>query len=198
MVRTKMYASVPRPVSSPSLKFELLCPEGNSDDAVVYSEESGHLRYKGKSYMLDRAPPEDYEITEVFLIGDYRGEETMFMGVETDDNDMQIRCRLTVIPSVEEEKKLTAMVKDFGTEMAKEVEKTQESLARMKALINGFHSGVGSVCPGFNFARDGNIDFPTTNARQIRNMDEGLEYLWKETGKLSAIEPFSKKRKSCD
>jgi hypothetical protein len=198
MVRTKCIALTARPSTSPVLPFEVFNPDGNTEGSVVYSEETGLLEYKGKNYMLDRELPEDYEITEAFLIENYRGEDIIFLSITSDDDDMQIRCSLTVIPSDEEKVKLTTMVKDFGAELTYLTKAMVDGVKRMKKMMNIFNDSVESACPGFNFYRDFDIELPTPESRQFRNMDVALEYLSNEAEKLSATEPFSKKRKSCD
>jgi hypothetical protein len=198
MGRTKQVSPTARPATSPLLEFEPLNPEGNKEDAVVYYEETGLLKYKGKNYVLTRELPEDYEITEAFLIENYRGEDIIFLNITSDDDDLQIRCSLTVIPSDEEKVKLTTMVKDFGAELTYLTKAMVDGVKRMKKMMNIFNDSVESACPGFNFYRDFDIELPTPESRQFRNMDVALEYLSNEAEKLSATEPFSKKRKSCD
>ena len=190
MGRTKQVAPTSRPATSPLLEFEPLNPEGNKEDAVVYDEETGLLKYKGKNYVLDRELPEDYEITEAFLIENYRGEDIIFLNITSDDDDMQIRCSLTVIPSDEEKVKLTTMVKDFGAELTYLTTAMVDGVKRMKKMMNIFNDSVESACPGFNFYRDFDIEIPTPESRQFTNMDVALEYLSNEAEKLSATEPF--------
>jgi hypothetical protein len=198
MGRTKQVAPTARPATSPLLEFEPLNPEGNKEDAVVYYEETGLLKYKGKNYMLNRELPEDYEITKAFLIENYRGEDIIFLCFTSDDDDGQIRCKLTVIPSDEEKVKLTTMVKDFGAELTDLTKTMVDGVKRMKIMMTVFNDSVESACPGFKFERDLDIELPTPDSREFRNMDVALEYLSNEAEKLSAIEPISKKRKSCD
>ena len=199
MVRTKHIAATPRPASSPLLKLEVLNAKGNKKGTVVYCEESGLLKYNGKNYKLDSEFPEDHKITEVFLIPDFRGEEIIFVDFESEDFEEQVKCRLTVLPSDDEKVKLTTMYKDLGTELAKEAEKVEESLRRVKTLIGGFNDGVAVVCPGFNFTKDIGVHLPTTNTYDFRKMEEGLRCIQRDVAKISDVaEPFSKKRKACD
>lgn len=200
MGRTKHIAPTPRPESSPLLEFEALEPGQNNEDAVVYCEESGILTYDGKTYKLDRALPEGYEVTGAFLIPNFRGEEIIFIDLESEDDCReQIKCKLTVLPSDDEQLKLTTLYKDLGTELAKEAEKVEESLTRMKTLIGGFHDDVAVVCPGFNFKRDIGVYVPIAGTYDFIKMDEGLSYMKGSVAKISDVaEPFSKKRKSCD
>lgn len=198
MVRTKQYATISRPANSPLLEFEHFNSEGNKEGAVVYCEESALLKYSGKSYMVDHELPDNFEVTAVFLINNFRGEDTMFLEYSADDCEMQIRCKVTAVPSDEEKIKLAAVLKEFGTEMAEETAKMVASFKRMKTLVAGFDASVESVCAGFKFSRDVGIELPTADSRHFRNMGEALEYLSQETETLSAVEPFSKKRKSSD
>jgi hypothetical protein len=198
MVRTKCIALTARPSTSPVLPFEVFNPDGNTEGSVVYSEETGLLEYKGKNYMLDRELPEDYEITEAFLIENFRGKDTLFLCFTSDDDDGQIRCKLTIVPSDAQKVKLTTMLKDFGAEMGEATKQLADGFKRMKTLMTVFNASVESVCPGFNFERDIDIELPNPDSRYFENMDDALEYLSNGAEKLSAVEPFSKKRKSCD
>ena len=198
MVRTKHVYHTPRPASSPLLKLEVLNAKGNTEGTVVYCEESGLLKYNGKNYKLDSEFPEDHTITEVFLIPDFRGEEIIFVDFENEDFKAQVKCRLTVLPSDDEKVKLTTMYKDLGTELAKEAEKVEESLKRVKALIGGFNDGVSVVCPGFNFTKDIGVDIPTADTYDFRKMEDGLRIIRRDVAKISDVaEPFSKKRRYC-
>jgi hypothetical protein len=193
----------PRPAASPLLELELLNAKGNKKGTVVYCEESGLLKYDGKNYKLECEFPEDHniidKITEVFLIPDFHGEEIMFVDFKNEDFKEQVKCRLTVLPSDDEKVKLTTMYKDLGTELAKEAEKVEESLKRVKTLIGGFNDSVAVVCPGFNFAKDIGIDLPTADTYDFRKMEDGLRIIQRDVAKISDVaEPFSKKRKSCD
>ena len=203
MVRTKHVYHTPRPASSPLLKLEVLDAKGNTEGTVVYCEESGLLKYNGRHYKLECEFPEDHDIigkiTEVFLIPDFHGEEIIFVDFENEDFKAQVKCRLTVLPSDDEKVKLTTMYKDLGTELAKEAEKVEESLRRVKTLIGGFNDGVAVVCPGFNFAKDIGVDLPTADTYDFRKMEDGLRIIQRDVAKISDVaEPFSKKRKSCD
>jgi hypothetical protein len=199
MVRTKHIAPIARPQTSPLLQFEIFNPDGNKEDSVVYFDETGLLKYNGKNYMLGCKLPEGCEITEVFLVEKFRGEDTMFLCFEDEDeNEVQIKCKLTVLPGDAEKVKLTTVFKDFRAEMAEETKGMADGFKRMKNLMTAFNASVESVCAGFNFHRDLDIDLPKPDSMQFRNMDGALEFMSREIGKLSEIEPFSKKRKSCD
>jgi hypothetical protein len=198
MGRTKQYVTISCG-DSPLLEFEHFNSEGNKEGAVVYCEESALLKYSGKTYMIDHELPEDFEVKEVFLINKFRGgDDTMFLEYSTDEYEMQIRCKVTVVPSDEEKIKLAAVLKEFGTEMAEEAGKMVASFKRMKTLMTGFDASVESVCAGFKFSRDVGIELPMADSMHFRNMGEALAYLSLETETLPAVEPFSKKRKSCD
>jgi hypothetical protein len=79
--------------------------------------------------------------------------------------------------------------------MAEETGKMVASFKRMRNQMTKFDASVESVCTGFKFV---GIKLPMADSMHFRNMGEALEYLSKETETLPAVEPFSKKRKSCD
>ena len=196
MVRTRHIASTTRPTTSPSLEFEFFNTEGNKEGAVVYCEESALLKHNGKNYMIDCEIPED--ITDVFLVENFRGEDTLFLDYVSDDCDMQIRCKLIVVPSEAEKLELCTLLKAFGTDMAEETQTLTESFKRIKTLMAGFDASVESACTGFEFRRDLGIQLPKANSGQFRNMEAALAYLSGETEKLATTELFSNKRKSSD
>ena len=197
MGRSKQIPKISRPDTSPLIEVELFNQEGNKDGAAVYCEDSELIKFGGKNYKPNGEIPEDYEVTG-FLIEDFRGEEILFLNCESEDYEKQIRCKLVVVPSDAEKLELSTLLKDFGTELAEETKKMAESFKRIKTLMTGFDASVESACTGFKFPRDLDIELPTADSRQFRNMEEVLQYMSNETEKLATIDPFSKKRKSCE
>jgi hypothetical protein len=193
----------PRPATAPLVRFERFNVEGNSEDAAVYSEETGLIVYKNKHYMTNTVIKDSYVIDESFLMEDYRAEEHILVRFRYRPGDyvLQASFRFTVLPTLKEEDKtkLTSMLHTFTGDMTKEVQHMKESIERLKGIIKVFNENVKSEYPGFKFEEDLDISIPTTKELDEEyGIEAGVESLLETMDKISASQPFSKKRKASD
>ena len=195
-----------RPESCPSLEFEFFNTEGNSPDAVVYTESEGILTFKDKHYLMDTTfnsgfPTDINLIRDVFLMENFRGAgEMLFVRYlrNADDNTQSAHCKRTMLPGLktEEKEKLSAVLNTFGAELAKEAEELNHKIKRIKTLMDAFSKDTAETFPGLRFKEDLGVDVP--DSKGLEEMEGEALQLLETANSLAADEPLSKKRKASD
>jgi len=197
MVRTKL-SRFNRPESTPNLAFERFDEEGNTEGAVIYYPDFNVLEYnKTQNFKAEYDILESSTIKDVFLT---KNSDRMMVNIDDGEGDFTTMvCFAVVVPDKEQKAKLTAKVQTTGTRVIEEIKSIQQSIKRIRTIVETLNTDVKTLCPGFDLAtldEEAEFGLPLSDGNyNIDKLDAACIALLDESEVLAVAEPFSKKRK---